>query len=137
MPCPLFEPIRRVDHEDSWNARLPLLFEFEGICHGGEEAIDEERRFRFCNRGYARSYCKSFPTHVENSAIRFSVVEATAATVTVLVIEEEDHWPKRWTKTEFVIAEARLEPEIEDGCRRAQTIQFCLSYLDKTKNGKT
>jgi hypothetical protein len=113
------------------SARLPLLYEFEGVCHGGDEVATPEHRFRYCNRGNAKGQCHSFPAALATSAIRFNVTGKTAQELTVLVMEEQDHWPSTWAQFKFVIAEQRLEPEIEEVCRRAQVFQFCRSYLDK------
>jgi hypothetical protein len=105
--------------------RLPLLFEFEGVCHAGDDLPTPEQRFRYCNRGN----CALFPESVAISAVRFDVTSQTASLLNVLVLEEENHWPRAWSTFEFLIHDRRLRPEIEDICRRAQVIQFCLGYL--------
>ena len=133
MPCPLFEPCTRVVQPPETTARLPLIFEFEGICHAGDEAPNALHRLRYCNHGNARGHCASFPAAQAVSAIRFDVTATTPRMLSVLVIEEENYWPRSWSNFDFVIAEERLEPEIEDICRRAQVFQFCRSYLEKFK----
>lgn len=110
--------------------RLPLIHEFEGICHAGQIDTSAEQPFKFCNHGYAKGHCASFPESVSLSAVRFSVVSRTDSSFTVVVVEEEDHWPRSWSSFEFVIQDGRIVPAIEDNCRRAQVFQFCLSYLD-------
>lgn len=129
MPCPLFEPRQRVSPPREVTIRLPLLFEFEGVCHAGGNAPTPEQRFRYCNHGYAKGNCVRFPESVAISAIRFDVTGQTASLLTVLVLEEENHWPRAWSTFEFLIHERCLRPEIEDICRRAQVLQFCLAYL--------
>ena len=134
MPCPLFEPKSKVVQPRIPAPRLPLLNEFEGICHAGENVVDPEHRFHFCNRGNAREACSSFPKSLNVSAVRFTVTAATGQILTVLVIEEENHRPANWFKIDFMIEDQRLEPEIGDVCRRAQLFHFCASYLE-SKHG--
>lgn len=131
MPCPLFEPRSRVANASEAFARLPLLYEFDGVCHGGDEVPTAEQRFHYCNRGNAKGHCRSFPSELATSAIRFNVTAKTAQKLTVLVVEEQNHWPRTWAQFNFWIGEERLEPEIEEVCRRAQVFQFCRSYLEK------
>jgi hypothetical protein len=131
MPCPLFEPKRKADPALDSGARLPLVYEFEGICHAGENIMDAAHRFHYCNRGYAKGNCLNFPTAISLSALRFDVTGRTPSILSVLVIEEENHWPRAWTRFSFSIQDGHLEPEIADVCRRAQVFQFCLSYLEK------
>ncbi len=133
MACPLFEPRTRVNQGPGNDPRLPLIYEFEGICHAGESVIDPLHRFKYCNRGNAKGHCRNLPSTLDVSAIRFSVTRSTPQTLTVLVIEEQDHWARSWTTVHFKISEQQLEPEMEDVCRRAQVFQFCVSYLEKTK----
>ncbi len=110
--------------------RLPLIHEFEGICHAGGAEKDAEHRFKYCNHGYAKGHCGSFPENVALSAIRFTVMSRDASSLAVVVVEEQDHWPRSWRRVEFQIQDGRLVPEIDDTCRRAQVFQFCLSYLE-------
>jgi hypothetical protein len=133
MPCPLFEPRSRVRPASASDPRLPLIYEFEGVCHGGESVIEPEHRFKYCNRGNARGNCGNFPSTLLLSAIRFAVTSMTAETLSFLVVEEENHWPKSLKKVDFLISEKRLTPDIADSCRRAQAFHFCLSYLDRVK----
>jgi len=133
MPCPLFEPRTKVSPARVPAPRLPLIEEFEGICHAGETVIDPEHRFKFCNRGNAAGECRSFPPGLAISAVRFTVTRITPRTLSVLVVEEQNHWPSAWSRVDFIIDEQRLEPEINEVCRRAQVFHFCVSYLEKTK----
>jgi hypothetical protein len=130
MPCPLFEPRRKLD-SDHPLARLPLIYEFEGICQATGEAAPALYRFQYCNRGNARGECPHFPADQMVSAVRFNVTAKTSERLSVLVIEEENHWPRATRQIDFRIGEERLEPEIEDVCRRAQIFRFCQSYLEK------
>jgi hypothetical protein len=131
MPCPLFEPRTKAIPQQSPPPRLPLIYEFEGICHAGESAVSPEHRFHYCNQGNAKGACTFFPADLSLSALRYTVTRVTPAVLTVLVIEEEDHWPRSCNAVEFIIAEHRLHPEINDVPRRAQLFHFCLSYLEK------
>lgn len=131
MPCPLFEPRTKAIPQQYPPPRLPLIFEFEGICHAGETAVSPENRFNYCNRGNAKGACNFFPAGLPLSALRYNVTRVTPEVLTVLVIEEENHWPGSCNAVEFTIAELRFEPEVTDICRRAQLFHFCLSYLEK------
>jgi len=131
VPCPLFEPIAKVISGRVPAPRLPLINEFEGICHAGEGKIDPEHRFHYCNRGNAKGNCASFPASMALTAIRFSVTARTASALTVVMVEEHNHWPSAWRTIDFMISEKRVTPEISDVCRRAQILRFCDSYLDK------
>ncbi len=110
--------------------RLPLIQEFEGICHGGEPVISPDHRFHLCNRGNANGTCASFPAGLGVTAIRFSVTACTATALTLLVVEEHNHWPGAWQTVQFCLEEKRLYPEVRDVCRRAQIRHFCESYLE-------
>ena len=127
MPCPLFEPREKVIAASESVFRFPLIFEFTGVCHAG--AAPES--FRYCNHGNAKANCSVFPPAEPVSAIRFDVRAQTPQALTVLVLEEQDHWPRAWNEIEFLIATERLSPDISDTCRRSQFIHFCRSYLEK------
>jgi hypothetical protein len=137
MPCPLFEPREKIPAAPEFRARLPLIFEFKGICHAAaaeplaEYTEGSAHSAACCNQGNAKGICSKFPSDLPVSAIRFDVTTRTPLALTVLVMEEENYWPRTWNKFDFVIAEQRLEPEIEDICRRAQVFHFCRSYLEK------
>jgi hypothetical protein len=130
MPCPLFEPQVRISQsQPEIIIRFPLLYEFEGVCHATGLAPPPDHVLRHCNHGYAKGNCVSFPDSLAISAVRFSVTSQTPSQLTVLVLEEENHWPRHWSSFEFLIQDHRLLPEIEDTCRRAQIIQFCRAFL--------
>ncbi len=133
MPCPLFEPLRKVTEPRTPSPRLPLLYEFEGICHAGETDVSPDHRFHYCNRGNAQGNCASFPEDYAISAIRFSVTSRTPQILTVLMLEEHNHWPGARKTIEFLIEQRQLQPQISDICRHAQILNFCVSYLEKTK----
>jgi len=132
VPCPLFEPVARVIQVRVPAPRLPLIHEFEGICHAGEGHIDPEHRFHYCNRGNAKGNCPSFPESLALTAIRFSVTARTGNLLTILIVEEQNHWPAAWKTIDFMIDEKRIQPEVSDICRRAQILRFCDSYLEET-----
>jgi hypothetical protein len=135
VPCPLFEPLAKVVPARDPEPRLPLIHEYDGICHAGEERIDPEHRFHCCNRGNAKGTCASFPANLALTAIRFSVTARTASALTVLMVEEHNHWPGAWKTIDFMISEKRVTPEVSDVCRRAQILRFCDSYLE-IQNGQ-
>lgn len=129
MPCPLFEPRQRISQAREATIRLPLIYEFEGVCHAGNHAPTPEHRFRYCNHGYAKGNCANYPEAGLISAVRFDVTKRTSSLLTVLVLEEANHWPRSWSTFEFLIQDQRIQPEIADTCRRAQLFEFCQAYL--------
>jgi|GEM_PF-1896182 len=136
MPCPLFEPQRRVSPASEGTARLPLIFEFEGLCHAGNQSIDALHSFRYCYHGNAEGHCDNLPGSPLSgsalpSSLRFDVTARTESMLSVLVVQERNYWPLAWSRVEFLIEDGRIMPEIEDVCRRAQVFHFCRSYLEK------
>lgn len=131
MPCPLFEPQKKTELAQSPLGRFPLLFEFEGACGSTTPKGGDQQHLQICNLGYAKGRCSRFPDDFPVSAVRFHVTAKTAQVLSVLVLEEADHWPYFSYPIKFLIAEGRLDPEIEDRCRRAQIFQFCRSFLEK------
>jgi hypothetical protein len=136
MPCPLFEPLRMAAKPYAPDARLPLLAEFEGICHAGGGAEQPSHRFQFCNRGYAKGNCPNFPSDYPVSAVQFNVIARADTNLSIAIIEEQDHWPLKWRTIEFHSADGSLCPEIEDVCTRAQAIYFCRTYLARASGAE-
>ena len=131
MPCPYFEPQRVVANSRYSNARLPLIHEYEGVCHAkaAPENAPEALRFRYCNHGYSRGACECFPAAETRSCLRYTVVRRTATILEFICVEEQDHAPLRWQTLEYVLASGELSPEIGELCMRAQALAFCRSYL--------
>jgi hypothetical protein len=131
MPCPYFEPQRAAAHPQYASARLPLIEEYEGVCHAGSEpfAAPADRRFRHCNHGYSRGLCGHFPESEQRSGLRYDVLSRSGEALQVLWIEEQAFAPVRWQVTCYSVANEQLEPEIEDCCVRAQLLAFCRSYM--------
>jgi hypothetical protein len=115
------------------NARLPLIDEYDGLCHAGPEtvAVPAGLRFRCCNQGYSRKSCDHFPPAEVRSGLRYSIVRQTAAALELLYIEEQDYAPLRWQRVQYFIESAKLEPQLSDDCARAQILAFCRSYLQR------
>ena len=130
MPCPYFEPRQTVSPATP-NARLPLIDEYDGVCHAQGEAFPVEAavRLRLCNHGNVRKLCGRFPAEESRSSFRFEVVSRSRARLELLFIEEEFYAPKAWRKLAFQVDGARLEPTPKDACERAQLLAFCRSYL--------
>jgi hypothetical protein len=109
--------------------RLPLLREFEGRCHAGAEVIAVPEELRLCcNLG---GLCDRFPQGERRSRLRYHVSGRTAAALCVLCIEEQNYAPSRWYQVQYLIAEGRVEPEIEDARVRAQVVAFCRAYMER------
>jgi hypothetical protein len=111
MPCPYFEPRQALPQPTYPSARLPLIDEYDGVCHARTEAlpVEAEGRLRFC--------------------FRFDVVQRSVAGLELLFIEEAFFAPLAWRRLQFVIDGERLEPDPADPCERAQILAFCRSYL--------
>jgi hypothetical protein len=131
MACPHFEPQRATQQAKHPAARLPLIDEYDGICHAGDgqSEIPASARFRFCNHGYSRGECGQEVSATAPSCIRFELTGCEEASLEMLVIEEQDYAPVRWSKVTFKTADDRIEPDIADPCVRAQVRAFCHSYL--------
>jgi hypothetical protein len=131
VPCPLFEPRGRVSEPRTPSPRLPLIYEFDGICHAGQPMATADQRFQYCNRGNAKGNCANFPNSLAITAIRFTVTARSANRMTVMMVEEHNHWPGAWRTIDFMLEEKRLDPEISDVCQRAQILCFCNAYLGR------
>jgi len=133
MPCPHFEPQIVVARPERVGARLPLIDEYDGLCHATPEelAVPAELRFRCCNHGYSRGCCERIPLGEHRSSLRYDVVRRTTTTLELICIEEEDYAPLRWRSVKYVVANDSLRPEVDDHCVRAQAIAFCRSYLQR------
>jgi hypothetical protein len=131
MPCPHFEPQRIALRPAHANSRLPLIDEYDGLCHADDLPADipASARFRFCNHGYSRGECGKAVTASEPRSNRFELVKRDQSSLELLVIEEQEYAPLRWAKIIFSTAEHRLEPEPADLCLGAQLRAFCESYL--------
>jgi hypothetical protein len=133
MPCPYFEPLQPAsDPQYPW-ARLPLLEEYDGLCRALAEPIPvpSANRFRCCNHGYSKGCCSFFPHHELRSCSRYDVVLRTEDMLELVCLEEKDHTPSSWHVARFFHATGRIEPEIEDRCKRSQILAFCRSYLSR------
>jgi hypothetical protein len=131
MPCPCFEPRHTVSQPLQPNARLPLIEEYDGVCHAEAEAIpvDAETRMRLCNHGNVRGVCTHFPKDHTCSSFRLEVLRRSASHIDVLFIQEAFYSPAAWRRVEFLIDGERLDPETGDVCERAQILAFCRSFL--------
>ena len=133
MPCPYFEPQQATHQPQHASARLPLLDEYDGLCHATEEAaaVPGDVRFRCCNHGYSRGFCQRLPALENLSGLRYSILRRTDALLEVLCIEEQDYAPLRWHSIQYFFEGGRIEPEPLNLCIRAQVLAFCRSYLKR------
>lgn len=133
MPCPFFEPHALATAPEYRRARLPLLDEYDGACRSASEAfpVPPQHRFRCCNHGYSRLSCGHFPAAETRSSFRYAVIRHSSAALEIVCIEEQDYAPLRWLSTHYRFATGCLEPEVADGCMRAQALAFCHSYLER------
>jgi len=132
MPCPYFEPrtVRKVARFEG--VRLPLIDEYEGLCHAGGKGTCEPEASQLaqCNHGYARGMCARFPQNLASSAMRYSVTSRTAEEITLIWVEEQDHTPARWGTLRYSLAEDRaIGPEETSTRVLTQALAFCRSFL--------
>jgi hypothetical protein len=133
MPCPFFEPQQRAAKPAYAHARMPLIDEYDGLCHARAqvEQAPENVRFRCCNHGYSRTECTRFPQTESSSALRYSVVRETGELLQVLCIEERDHVPTPRFTIEFNIGDCSLAACDLTLVMQAQALAFCRSYVDR------
>ena len=131
MACPFFEPQYVARDPKHVSARVPLIEEYDGVCHASSElrAIPEELRFRCCNHGYSQGCCPSFPRNEARSSVRYHVVRQHAGELDVMLVEEQNFAPLRWRSIKYHSTGELIEPLLDDVCLRAQLIAFCRSYL--------
>ena len=133
MPCPCFEPQRVAANRRNFGGRLPLLDEYDGLCHAVPNPFESppDLRFRCCNHGNSRGTCALFPAGEPRSSIRFDVLKRTTGALELLYVEECSYAPLRWTAVRYSTASGDLEPDLADVCVRAQALAFCRSYLER------
>ncbi len=133
MPCPYFEPQRVATDPLYATARLPLIDEYDGVCHAHRELIGAPPalRFRCCNHGYSRGGCDRLPVADVRSCARYNVVRRSESTLEILCVEEQNYAPMRWQSIQYSIANDRLALELTDVCLTAQLLAFCRSYLKR------
>ena len=131
MPCPYFEPQRVVAEPTHFNARLPLIDEFDGVCRALSEPlpVPAAARLRLCNHGNAHGQCAHFPLKNPCSSFRFEVLRRSATGLDLLFVEEALYTPIAWRRLTFCASSENLDPDPPDACQRAQILAFCRSYL--------
>jgi hypothetical protein len=133
MACPYFEPQHVNASPEHPMARLPLIDEYDGLCRAAANpfSVPGEARFRCCNHGNSRGACAHFPAGELRSALRYEIVNRTAAALDVLLLEERNYAPQNWQTIRYILAGEMLEPEIGDIAKQAQIRAFCRSFLDR------
>jgi hypothetical protein len=133
MPCRYFEPQQLVPVPFHPNARLPLIEEYDGLCHAGTEPLQTpvESRFAACNHGNRDHPCGRFPVDRERAVLRLTVAKEDAEALEILAIEEANYRPVRWQSVRFLLRSEELVPDLVEICQRAQLLAFCRSYLKK------
>ena len=131
MPCPYFEPRANTLSRTLPNARLPLIGEYGGLCHAGEQpvAAPADLVFRCCNQGHARENCGHFPPNEIRVTLRYSITRKTPAMLELLCIEEVEFAPVKWYPLRYFIETGVVEPESAGVRVRAQAAAFCRSYI--------
>jgi hypothetical protein len=133
MPCPYFEPKQVATDPQHRGARLPLLDEYDGLCHatGDVLGVPSDVRFRCCNHGYSRGGCDRFPRDESRSGLRYNVVRRTGTALEIVCVEEQQYAPLHWYSIQYFLDSERIEPQLSDTCIRAQVLAFCRSYLKR------
>jgi hypothetical protein len=131
MGCPFFQPTEAVSQPTHPGARLPLILEYNGLCHASAAGVPvpDEMRFRCCNHGYSRSQCGHFPVAETVSCFRYTVVSETPEQLEILCVEERDHTPVRWQRVQFDIFDNRVHAGLSL-CARSQAEAFSRAYLN-------
>jgi hypothetical protein len=131
MPCPFFEPQHVAEHPHNAAARLPLLEEYDGVCHAGEHQVrvPPELRFRCCNHGYSQGVCTAFPSTEKRASLRYTVTRSDSNIIQLMLITECDYAPLNWQSLEYLVGPESIRPDVADPCLRAQLLAFCRSYL--------
>ncbi len=130
MPCPFFEPIEPLSNPCHPGARLALIREYDGLCHasGAPAQAPADMRFPYCNHGYSRSHCPSFPDAEHISCMRYAIRAEHATGFRILCIEECDHTPLRWVEVQFETASGAASGDVPP-LVRAQAEAFGRSYV--------
>ena len=131
VPCPFFEPVSIASNPHAAHARLPLIAEHDGLCHGTgvPSPAPDEWRFSGCNHGRDQQHCPRFPLPNSSLIRRFTVKEESDTTLSVLVSEEIHHIPVRWRVVQYSVSRRELLDSSKDACEVAQIRAFCLAYL--------
>ena len=134
MPCPFFEPQRALRPSTQSGGRLPLIDEYDGICHASDISVPspDSARFRLCNHGNSKGLCVLFPGGEIRSCLRYEVATHSEGKLRITCIEEQAYAPLRWHRLLYMLSEDRLEPVPEDVCIRAQALAFARSYVALT-----
>jgi hypothetical protein len=133
MPCPFFEPQQPAATPRHASARLPLIAEYDGLCHAGEHAEDapESVRFACCNHGYSKKACARFPQAEALSAFRYTVLREDSDALYVLCVEEREHIPTSRGTVRFSFAMSNLTESALSTVMQAQALAFCRSYTER------
>jgi hypothetical protein len=133
MPCPYFEPQRVSTDPSHAGARLPLIEEYDGVCHAHAETLTapSDLRFRYCNHGYSSGVCQRLPAANAPSCLRYNVTRRSESTLDILCVEEQNYAPLRWQSVAYSITSDCLSAEVKDACLAAQLLAFCRSYLKR------
>jgi hypothetical protein len=134
MPCRYFEPLQIVQIPFHPHARLPLVDEYDGLCHAGGEpvGVHTESRFSGCNHGNRDNLCGRLPVGSEHAVLRLTVAKQDGEALEVLAIEEANHTPLRWQTVRFLLRSEEIMPDLPAICQRAQLLAFCRSYLKRS-----
>ncbi|HEX4749192.1 MAG TPA: hypothetical protein VH302_06575 [Bryobacteraceae bacterium] len=134
MPCPFFEPQRALRPSTQSGGRLPLIDEYDGMCHATDSSVPapDSARFRLCNHGNSKGLCVLFPGGEIRSCLRYEVTTNAEGKLSILCIEEQGYAPLRWYRVQYVPSEDRLDPAPEDLCIRAQALAFARSFVALT-----
>jgi hypothetical protein len=133
MPCPFFEPRTPLRSSSQSGGRLPLIEQYDGVCHASQPPlpVPETNRFRLCNHGNSKGECPSFPVAESRSCLRYEMIEQTPTHTQILCVEEQAHAPLRWSSIKYDVKKRDFEIAPADVCVHAQALAFTRSFLFK------
>jgi hypothetical protein len=131
MPCPYFEPQRVAAQPAQAAVRLPLIEEYEGLCHAGFVPLPApaDVQFHCCNHGNCAGRCSHFPANALRTSHRFHATRNSPACLEIVHVEELNYTPLAWRPVKYSSGDGLLEPDSSDICVRSQILAFCRSYL--------
>ena len=129
MACPYFEP--RTKFRDAITS-MPLGDVWSGICRanaGAPHEPDVNALTEFCNMGYARGKCPSFPDTTAPDAVRFMIARDQDQMIQIAYVTERDHHPHAHGSLEYSRAAAAFPETCGDPLLEKQAQAYALSYV--------
>jgi len=131
MACPYFYPTARLG-KSFWAIppRCPLGDAYQGECRSACATAqpDETILRQYCNFGYGRGHCGSFPGDAEADAVRFHIAGEFGQSIRLQYVLEKDCWPILYGTADFSMATQEFIAGPTDEILRRQAAVFIESY---------